>query len=100
MLKSSGRASAAVNHTLSGGVADPAPAHADHDGDGDSDSDGEGDDGDPENFINEALTRRADETVNTPLYSGGVLYTRGTGLAFGNGSSASTTPAFNKTPTA
>lgn len=50
------------------------------------------------NYQNEALTRRSDETVNTPLYSAGQLWFRGSGLAFGNGSSASQTPAFNNVP--
>lgn len=50
------------------------------------------------NYQNEAFTRRADETAATPLLANGVLSTRGTGLAFGNGSSASTTPVFNNVP--
>jgi outer membrane receptor protein involved in Fe transport len=50
------------------------------------------------NYQNEAITRRADETANTPLYSNGQLWVRGSGLAFGNGSSASQTPAFNNVP--
>lgn len=42
------------------------------------------------NYQNEALTRRADETANTPMLANGVLYTRGTGLAFGNTGGAQT----------
>lgn len=50
------------------------------------------------NYQNEAITRRADETANTPLYVNGVPFVRGTGLPFGNGSSATTTPAYNNSP--
>ncbi len=37
------------------------------------------------NYQNEGFTRRADSTRNTPILANGVLYTRGTGLPFGNG---------------
>jgi hypothetical protein len=39
------------------------------------------------NYQNEAVTRRADETANTPMLADGVLRLRGTALPFGNGSS-------------
>ena len=41
------------------------------------------------NFQNEAVTRKGDETANTPIFANGRLYTRGTGLPFGLGLMAS-----------
>ena len=49
------------------------------------------------NYQNEAFTRKADETVNTPILANGVLYTRGNGLPFGNGS-GSQTPTATQNP--
>jgi hypothetical protein len=46
------------------------------------------------NYQNEATTRRADETANTPIYANGVLYVRSltpagaAALPFGNGGGA------------
>jgi hypothetical protein len=50
------------------------------------------------NYQNEAYTRRGDETARTPILANGVLYTRGTGLPFGNGATANAFPAFNANP--
>ena len=44
------------------------------------------------NYQNEGYTRRADQTANVPMLSNGVLYTRGTGLPFGNGSTGTIYP--------
>ena len=54
------------------------------------------------NYQNEATTRRADETANTPILANGVLYVRGTGLPFGNGSGSSFGyfPTANQNPAA
>ena len=41
------------------------------------------------NFQNEAVTRKGDETANTPIFANGRLNTRGTGLPFGIGYMAS-----------
>jgi outer membrane receptor for ferric coprogen and ferric-rhodotorulic acid len=49
------------------------------------------------NYQNEATTRRADETANTPILANGVLYIRGTGLPFGNGGGA-LNPTLNQNP--
>ncbi|HRE81237.1 MAG TPA: hypothetical protein PLN52_09330 [Opitutaceae bacterium] len=44
------------------------------------------------NYQNEGFTRRADSTVNVPILANGVLYTRGTGLPFGNGGTGIVAP--------
>ena len=55
------------------------------------------------NYQNEATTRRADETVNTPLYANGVLYIRSltpagaAALPYGNGGGA-LSPTINQNP--
>ena len=55
------------------------------------------------NYQNEATTRRADETANTPIYANGVLYVRSltpagaAALPFGNGGGA-LSPTINQNP--
>jgi outer membrane receptor for ferric coprogen and ferric-rhodotorulic acid len=49
------------------------------------------------NYQNEATTRRADETANTPILANGVVYVRGPGLPFGNGGGA-LSPTINQNP--
>lgn len=50
------------------------------------------------NRQNEGLTRRADETANVPLYSGGAAHYRGTGLPFGNGGNNNASPGMTANP--
>ncbi len=50
------------------------------------------------NYQNEAYTRKADETVNTPVFSNGRLYTRGTGLPFGLGYQGTAIPVPTQAP--
>ncbi len=45
------------------------------------------------NYQNEAITRVGDQTANTPIFGNGRLWTRGTGLPFGNSATQTTTPA-------
>ena len=52
------------------------------------------------NYQNEGFTRRADATANTPILANGVLYTRGTGLPFGNGATGVASPAASQNPNA
>ncbi|MBL9187362.1 MAG: hypothetical protein JNK23_07795 [Opitutaceae bacterium] len=47
------------------------------------------------NYQNEAITRAGDATANTPIYGNGRLWTRGTGLPFGNSAAQTTTPGIN-----
>jgi len=47
------------------------------------------------NYQNEGVTRAGDATANTPIYANGRLWTRGTGLPFGNSASQTTTPGIN-----
>lgn len=47
------------------------------------------------NYQNEGITRAGDATANTPIYGNGRLWTRGTGLPFGNTAPQTTTPGIN-----
>ncbi|PTX92344.1 hypothetical protein [Opitutus sp. ER46] len=50
------------------------------------------------NRQNEGLTRRGDENADTPLYSAGRAWYRGTGLPFGNGGNNNAAPTMTANP--
>ncbi|MCX6942207.1 MAG: hypothetical protein NTX09_16015 [Verrucomicrobia bacterium] len=50
------------------------------------------------NYQNEAFTRKADDTANTPLYGNGTLFIRGTGLPYGLGYQGSAFPVATQAP--